>query len=99
MTGAERMPADCFQLLELPRQPWLDEDRVREQFQRLAGAAHPDGASGDNAQFVALNQAWQTLRSPTARLRHYLELAHPEVLPPAGTSSAVSADLFMDIAE
>src|SRR5688572_4435679 len=93
------MMADCFQLLELPRQPWLDEDVVRAQFQRLAGAAHPDGQQGDNAQFVALNQAWQTLRSPTTRLRHFLEITHPEALQHATSNPAASADLFMDIAE
>jgi hypothetical protein len=93
------MVVDCFQLLELPRRPWLDEKEVRAQFQRLAGAAHPDGQQGNNAQFVALNQAWQTLRSPTTRLRHYLELTDPEALQNTASSPAVSADLFMEIAE
>ena len=93
------MSPDYFALLELPRQPWLDEEAVRAQFQRFGATAHPDGGGGDGARFVALNEAWQTLRSPTARLRHYLELAHPELLHSAGGMAGANADLFMQIAE
>ena len=93
------MSLDYFALLELPRQPWLEEEAVRTQFQRLAATAHPDGAGGDGARFVDLNEAWQILRSPTARLRHYLELTHPELLHAAGGMAPANADLFMQIAE
>jgi hypothetical protein len=90
---------DYFALLEVPRQPWLEEDAVRAQFQRLAATAHPDGLGGDNARFVALNEAWQALRSPTARLRHYLELTNPDALQSSGSMAGVNGDLFMEIAE
>ena len=90
---------DYFTLLEVPRQPWLEEDAVRAQFQRLAATAHPDGSGGDNARFIALNEAWQALRTPTTRLRHYLELTSPEVLQSSGSMAGVNGDLFMDIAE
>src|SRR5690348_8355916 len=93
------MALDYFALLEMPRQPWLEEDAVRAQFQRLAAAAHPDGGGGDSARFVALNEAWQTLRSPTTCLRHYLELTNPELLRPSGAMAGSNGDLFMDIAE
>jgi hypothetical protein len=93
------MAADYFALLALPRRPWLEEEQVRENFQRLAASAHPDGSGGDNARFVALNEAWQTLRSPMSRLRHYLELTAPELLPHPGSQPAANADLFMEIAE
>lgn len=87
---------DCFAILQLPRSPWLDEAVVRDQFQRLAATVHPDAGHTDPAAFVALNHAWQTLRSPTSRLRHYLELEHPETL--AKLPQNTAADLFMDVA-
>ena len=93
------MPLDYFALLEVPRQPWLDEETVRTQFQRLAATAHPDGGGGDSARFVDLNEAWQALRSPTSRLRHFLELTQPELLHSAGGNAGPNADLFMEIAE
>ena len=93
------MALDYFALLELPRQPWLEEDAVRAQFQRLAATAHPDGGGGDGARFVALNEAWQALRSPTNCLRHYLELTNPESLQATGAMAGTHGDLFMEIAE
>lgn len=89
---------DYFQILQVPRAPWLDEAVVRDQFQRLAGAVHPDSGNPSSEAFVALNQAWQTLKSPTARLRHYLELEHPEALAAAPSHPAISGDLFMEVA-
>ena len=89
---------DCFQILQLPRAPWFDEGVARDQFQRLAAAVHPDSGHANGDAFVALNHAWTVLKSPTSRLRHYLELEHPEALAAASPNPAVSADLFMDVA-
>jgi curved DNA-binding protein CbpA len=89
---------DCFQILQLPRAPWLDEDAARDQFQRLAATVHPDAAQGNSSAFVALNHAWQVLKAPTSRLRHYLELEYPETLAAAAPNPAISGDLFMDVA-
>jgi DnaJ-class molecular chaperone len=93
------MPTDYFQILDLPRLPWLDEAIVREHFQRLAANRHPDVAGGSHSDFSEINQAWQVLRSPASRLRHYLELEHPEAVKSAESSAPVFPDLFMDIAE
>lgn len=93
------MTFDAFEVLQLPRHSWLDEERVREQFQKLAAEAHPDGGHGSESRFVALNEAWQILRSPTARLRHYLELTSPGVLASREPAAPTNADLFMEIAE
>lgn len=93
------MAADYFHVLQLPRRPWLDEAVLRENFQRLAVAAHPDVVGGSNAGFAELNTAWQTLRQPAARLRHYLELEHPEALRTAPQPPTELSDLFMDIAD
>lgn len=93
------MSVDHFAILGVPRCPWLDEALVRDQFQRRAAILHPDGAASESAEFIALNSAWQCLRSPTARLRHYLELEHPEVLQSPPGTAPVSGDLFMQVAE
>ena len=91
------MMPDHFAALGLPRQPWFDADTVRAQFQKLASVSHPDAGTGNEQQFVALNEAWQILQSPTTRLRHFLELEYPAearaVLPPA------DPELFLQIAE
>ncbi len=60
---------DAFDLLELPRRPWLDPHDVRRAFQERARSLHPDSATGDAEQFAALNAAQQTLADPAARLR------------------------------
>ena len=93
------MPNDYFQVLQVPRGPWLDESVLRESFQRLAAVAHPDLAGGSNARFAELNAAWQTLREPAARLRHYLELEHPETLSALQHTPTELSELFMDIAD
>ena len=69
---------DYFALLDEPRRPWLDEERVKETFHRLSRERHPDqaDASGD---FAELNAAQATLRDPKARLRHLLALEYPHV--------------------
>jgi curved DNA-binding protein CbpA len=93
------MAADHFATLRVPRQPWLDEQVLRASFQRLAGETHPDAEEGDNERFVALNEAWQTLRSPARLLRHFLELEHPDVLTSADMNAGVDPGLFMEIAD
>jgi curved DNA-binding protein CbpA len=72
--------SDPFSLLDLPRRPWLSSEEVRAAFQRRAASLHPD-AGGTADDFSALNAAYQTLRSPAARLRYLLGSgsAMPEV--------------------
>lgn len=91
------MDRDHFATFALDRAPWLDADALRERFHRLSAERHPDAASGSTADFTELNAAWQTLRDPAARLRHFLELEHPGVLDQNAQPPAGLADLFMDI--
>lgn len=64
---------DYFALLEQPRRPQVDLDKLKAKYHELARAAHPDQAraEGDSA---ALNEAYRVLRDPKLRLRHLLEL-------------------------
>jgi len=90
-------PADHFAALSLPRSPWLDAEMLKRRFHERSASAHPD-AGGSVAAFAALNEAWQVLRDPATRLRHYLEWEHPESLPLAAATPADLGDLFMDVA-
>lgn len=66
---------DYFALLQQPRRPWLDPEKLKEKYHELAREAHPDRApdlaAGD---FAALNEAYRVLAEPKLRLRHLLEL-------------------------
>ena len=93
------MPLDCFRTLQLPRRPWLDEAAVRDRFHQLAADVHPDVAEGSAGEFADLNQAWQTLRSPASRLRHFLELEHPDQLHPTQFTVPKDPELFMQVSE
>ena len=89
---------DHFAAFDLPRAPWLDADELKEKFHRLSAQRHPDAPGGSGLAFEQLNAAWQILREPAARLRHYLELGHPGALSTNAQPPAALADLFMDIA-
>lgn len=73
---------DCFALLDEPRRPWLEGERLRQKFLRLSADQHPDrvaqfdeGArSAAQEKFTALNAAYNRLRDPKERLLHFLEL-------------------------
>ena len=89
--------SDHFAVFALDRAPWLDAEVLRERFHRLSAARHPDSASGSTAAFTELNAAWQTLREPATRLRHFLELEHPGAINPKAQPPTQLAELFMAI--
>ena len=93
------MTPDYFALLGEERRPWLDSERVKDTFHRLSRTEHPDQADVEaGADFARLNQAQATLRDPKARLRHLLELEHPEVrLTGPSNVPAGLADRFVSI--
>ena len=93
------MALDCFQILEIPRQPWIDDAQLKDHFHRLAAIHHPDTSSGSTSAFSELNTAWQTLREPATCLRHFLSLEHPGVLAIAERTPTDLGDLFMEIAD
>ena len=68
---------DHFAVLRLPRRPWLDPDQIKEQYQQLTRASHPDRSRGDDrndSAFAAITEAYRVLSSPRLRLQHLLEL-------------------------
>lgn len=89
---------DYFAVMEVLRAPWLDGDELKERFHRLGAVRHPDAPGGSAAEFSALNEAWQTLRDPVLRLRHFLQLTEPELLNRTNQAPAELGDLFMEVA-
>jgi hypothetical protein len=95
------MKADGFALLGLPRRAILSVDEVRAAFQRSGAENHPDNATDAadrtrrTAAFTALNDAHAVLGSLPRRLRHLLELEHPELA--ASRSGAVMDRGIMEL--
>src|SRR5215213_7996593 len=90
-------PRDQFALLGQPRRPWLAGDELKETFHRAAARSHPDKA-GDSEVASELNAAFATLRDPAARLRHLLELEHPEALARKTDIPPALANTFLKLA-
>jgi DnaJ-domain-containing protein 1 len=73
---------DCFALLNEPRRPWLDPDRLKQKFLGLSAQYHPDRIHGAGSAekaaaqnvYIDLNAAYQCLADSKSRLRHLLEL-------------------------
>jgi curved DNA-binding protein CbpA len=82
---------DAFDMLGLPRRPWLDPAAVRAAFQERARTLHPDAESGDAEEFARLNAAQAALSHPATRLR----LLVGEKMPQG--AAATDADLFLRI--
>ena len=95
---------DFFALLDQPRRPWLDPEKLKEAFHAKTLRTHPDanarGADAIAAEsaFAQINEAHQVLRDPKRRLQHLLSL---EGRPPAaggGTVPREIADAFQAVA-
>ncbi len=59
---------DAFERLGIMRLLVLDEGALDARFRELSKKAHPD-AGGDAEEFEAIRKAYDSLRSPLARLR------------------------------
>ncbi len=73
---------DYFRLLDEPRRPWPDLDRLKEHFLAWSAEVHPDRVhQSDDAtreaateRYSDLNRAYKCLCEPKDRLLHLLEL-------------------------
>jgi curved DNA-binding protein CbpA len=68
---------DYFALLDQPRAPWLDPDKLKNTYHQKTLQAHPDvqrSRPGADATFTSLNEAYQVLQDPKRRLHHLLSL-------------------------
>jgi len=87
---------DYFALLDQPRVPWLDPDKLKETYHRKTLLAHPDtqasrgGADITDGSFANLNEAYQVLQDPKRRVHHLLSL---EGCAPSSTDQTVPRQL------
>ena len=96
---------DCFALLDLPRQPWLDPELLQNRFTALSARLHPDkvnaSAKSDqveaNDRFADLNLAFQTLRETKSRLGHLIQLESGAAPAALEQVSNESANLFFQV--
>jgi curved DNA-binding protein CbpA len=67
---------DYFALLDQPRAPWLDPEKLKQIYHQKTLRAHPDTAPPGEAEnsFAQLNEAYQVLQDPKRRLHHLLDL-------------------------
>jgi curved DNA-binding protein CbpA len=66
---------DHFAVLRQPRRPWLDPDRLKQEYQQLSFAHHPDKRridADDGPDFAAVTDAYRILSNPQLRLQHLL---------------------------
>ncbi|HEY4416680.1 MAG TPA: hypothetical protein VGO57_13400 [Verrucomicrobiae bacterium] len=96
---------DYFALLDEPRRPWLDGDRLKQKFLTLSAVIHPDKIhSASEAEktaaakkFAALNAAFRCLTEPKTCLLHLLELEMGVKPKDIQQIPAALADLFAEV--
>jgi len=87
---------DYFALLDQPRAPWLDPEKLKDTYHQKTLQAHPDaqmnrpGAEATDADFTSVNEAYQVLQDPKRRLHHLLSL---EGAAPSSTDQTVPKQL------
>lgn len=87
---------DYFALLDQPRRPWLDPEKLKDSYHQKTLEAHPDtqtsrpGAEATDTAFTSLNDAYQVLQDPKRRLHHLLSL---EGAAPSSTDQTVPNQL------
>jgi hypothetical protein len=101
------MPPNPFALFELEPAPALDVAALKEQFARTTSELHPDKFAqapeeerlGVDARYSALNQAYQTLIEPRARLLALYELTKGQKPSDIQKIPPGTMDLFKEVGE
>jgi curved DNA-binding protein CbpA len=86
---------NAFEILGIAPRLAIEVDELRAAFREAGKTAHPD-AGGLNEDFAMLREAFETLSSPSRRLRHWLELRGTPV-EPRGAVNAELMDLFAEV--
>ena len=81
--------SNAFETLGLPISLTIGAETLGAAFREAGKAAHPDAGGGED-EFAALREAFETLASPSRRLRHWLELRNAS----ADIRGIVSPDLM-----
>ena len=68
---------DLFAVLDEPRRPWLDLEKLEERYRQLSLTSHPDRLPAETAtdeSFAAISEAYRVLKDPKQRIQHLLQL-------------------------
>lgn len=88
---------DYFALLQQPRKPWLDPEKLKDKYHQLTITAHPDRQSpaSPDSDFAGINEAYRVLLDPRLRLQHLLAL---EGIPTTNTGAVPEtlSDVFLE---
>ena len=95
--------SDAFGVFGIPRRFAIDPDELERRFRELSRQHHPDrfatAPAADRVralrQATALNDAYRTLKVPTARAQHLLALAGM----PIGDKDEIPHDFLLEILE
>ena len=89
-----------FKLLDVEQATKIDLETLSDHHKKLAAEHHPDHPdnNADDSRYRLINTAYETLKSPSKRLAHWMELkgSHYEK---RGTVSDHLMDLFMSTAQ
>ena len=64
----------AYERLGVERGLVMEDEALRAAFDEVTGEVHPD-AGGEREEFARVREAYDALRSPGRRLRHWLETA------------------------
>ena len=90
---------DHFAVLGQPRRPWLDVDQLKQKFQELTLALHPDRQKQqqDALEFSVVTEAYRVLSNPRTRLQHLLVLEDDNLSVSTNVPNELG-DIFMEAA-
>ncbi len=89
-----------FKLLNIEQNIHIDQDTLAKNHQKIAAEHHPDNPKNNNGdtQYQNINRAYKTLKSPSKRLIHIIELTGMP-FEKRGKVSDHLLDLFMSTAQ
>jgi curved DNA-binding protein CbpA len=88
---------DAFAVLGVGRKLEVSDEELREAFREAGKRVHPDAGGGEE-EFGEAQRAFELLRSPSRRLRHWLELEGVDTDERGSVSPRVS-ELFGPVGE
>jgi curved DNA-binding protein CbpA len=97
---------DHFAVLDQPRRPWLNPDRLKQKYQQLALNEHPDRKGRrteapptlEEPTFADITEAYRVLSNPKLRVNHLLSLSGEDIDFETASVTTELADIFMGAA-
>jgi DnaJ-domain-containing protein 1 len=101
------LSTDYFAVLNEPRRPWIEAEALKKRFLAFSADAHPDRVHSASQQekesahqrYLEIHAAYNCLRDPKMRLRHFLELERGAKPPEVQTVPPGLLELFMEVGQ